>query len=87
MSDAEFEARRRLDAELGYGLSGPRGFGIITPYTGLSLTDGADRALKAGARWKASESATVALEATREEEGSESGKADHALMLRAQPRF
>ena len=87
VSDAEFDARHRLDAELGYGLSGPRGVGIITPYTGLSLTDGAKRTLKAGVRWNASESATVALEATREEEGSESGNADHALMLRAQLRF
>ena len=48
----------------GYGLSGPREFGIITPYTGLSLTGGAERTLKAGARWNASESATVTLEAT-----------------------
>ena len=87
VSDAEFDARHRLDAELGYGLSGPRGVGIITPYTGLSLTDGAKRTLKAGVRWNASESATVALEATREEKGSESGNADHALMLRAQLRF
>ena len=87
VSDAEFEAKHRLDAELGYGLSGPRGFGIITPYTGLSLTDGAERTLKAGTRWNASESATVAIEATREEGGPESGNADHALMLRAQLRF
>ena len=87
VNDAEFDARHRLDAELGYGLSGPRGVGIITPYTGLSLTDGAKRTLKAGVRWNASESATVALEATREEKGSESGNADHALMLRAQLRF
>ena len=85
--DGEFAASRGLNAELGYGLSGPQGFGILTPYTGLSLTGGAERTLKAGARWNASERATVALEATREEEGSESGNAGHTLMLRAQLRF
>lgn len=42
---------------------------------------------EAGARWNTSESATVALKATREEEGPESGNADHALMLRAELRF
>ena len=28
----EFEAERRLDAELGYGVSGPDGWGTLTPY-------------------------------------------------------
>ena len=37
VSDNEFEATRRLDAELGYGVRGPLGFGTLTPYTGISL--------------------------------------------------
>ncbi len=37
----EFEAERRLEAELGYGFGAPRGLGVVTPYAGLSLA--ADR--------------------------------------------
>ena len=59
MSDTQFEASHRLDTELGYGLAGPGGFGTLTPYIGLSLSDGAARTLKGGARWKTSQSATV----------------------------
>ena len=81
-----FEAEQRLDAELGYGLSGPYGWGTLTPYGGLTLADGAGRTLRTGVRWKASESATVGLEATRED-GAGDDAANHAIMLRAQMRF
>ena len=86
VGNAEFEAERRLDAELGYGLGGPYGWGTLTPFGGLSLSDGAQRTLRTGLRWKASESATVALEGTREENGDGETPAN-ALMLRAQVRF
>ena len=43
VSDAEFETEHRLDAELGYGLAGPHGFGTLTLYAALSLTNGAER--------------------------------------------
>ena len=33
----EFEAERRLDAEVGYGLAGPGRLGTVTPYAGLGL--------------------------------------------------
>ena len=39
----DFEAKSRLDAELGYGLRAPQGFGLVTPYAGLAITDGANR--------------------------------------------
>ena len=80
----EFEAEQRLDAEVGYGLGAPQGFGLVTPYAGLTLADGAERTLRTGLRWNASEGATVALEASREESGEARA---NALMLRAQLRF
>ena len=86
VGNAEFEAERRLDAELGYGLGGPYGWGTLTPYGGLTLADGAQRTMRTGLRWKASQSATIGLEATREDGGTEE-KPTNAVMLRAQLRF
>ena len=86
VSDNTFEADRRIDAELGYGVGGPYGWGTLTPFGGLSLSDGGQRTLRTGLRWNASESATVALEGTREENGDGETPAN-ALMLRAQVRF
>ena len=31
---SEFEATRRFNTELGYGLGAPRGLGLVTPYAG-----------------------------------------------------
>ena len=45
----EFEAEHRLDAELGYGLGGPAGLGVVTPYAGLLLANGSERAVAGGA--------------------------------------
>ena len=82
--NAEFEAEQRLDAEIGYGLGAPHGFGVVTPYAGFTLADGAERtACRTGLRWRASQSATVGLEATREDQGGR----PNAVMLRAQVRF
>ena len=86
VSDNTFEADRRIDAELGYAVGGPYGWGTLTPFGGLSLSDGGQRTLRTGLRWKASERATVALEGTREENGDGETPAN-ALMLRAQVRF
>ena len=86
VSDTDFQATQRLDAELGYGVAGPLGLGTLTPFGGLSLSDGAQRTLRTGLRWNASESATVALEGTREENGDGETPAN-TLMLRAQVRF
>ena len=36
----DFEATRRLNVEIGYGLGAPRGLGLVTPYARLSLADG-----------------------------------------------
>ena len=82
VADNAFEADRRIDAELGYGVGGPGGLGTLTPYAGLSLTNGAERTIKGGLRWNAAESATLGLEAAREERAGDA-PASHALMLRA----
>ena len=79
VADNAFEADRRIDAELGYGVGG---LGTLTPYAGLSLTNGAERTVKGGLRWNAAESATLGLEATREERAGDA-PARHTLMLRA----
>ena len=63
----DFEPGARLDAELGYGLKGPRGVGVATPYAGLGLAREDDRAWRAGARWKLAPDFTLGLEATRHE--------------------
>ena len=86
VSEAEFEAEQRIDAELGYGLRGPGGVGVLTPYTGLSLNDGGNRTLKAGARWNVADGATVGVEAAREETATQE-KPTNAVMLRAAIRF
>ena len=82
LAEDTFEAERRLEATLGYGLGAPEGFGIVTPYAALSLANGTERTLRAGVRWNAPQSATIALEATREDEGADSAPT-HAVMLRA----
>ena len=82
----DFEAKSRLEAELGYGVGAPHGPGLVTPYAGLTLSGGAHRALRTGVRWNASQSATVSLEASREVQGS--GEAPtNALTLRAEARW
>ena len=82
----DFEAKSRLEAELGYGVGAPHGPGLVTPYAGLTLSGGAHRALRTGVRWNASQSATMSLEASREGQGSGEAPAN-ALALRAEVRW
>ena len=82
----DFEDESRLDAELGYGVGGRRGIGVLTPYTGLTLGDGGTRTLRTGARWTIAPETTVSLDATREERSGHETQSD-ALMLRASMRF
>ena len=60
--ETEFEARARLEAELGYGIGVPGTRGVATPYTGLSLGEGGQRTYRAGARWNVAPGATLGLE-------------------------
>ena len=62
-ADREFEAEGRLEAELGYGIGVRRTRGVMTPYTGLSLTEGSGRTLPgAGTRWTVAPGAVLGLE-------------------------
>ena len=81
----EFEAERRLEAELGYGfgLSGTRG--LLTPYTALSWAEGGART-RTGARWQLAPAAALGLEWTHEPGAGEKPSAN-ALMLRTQVRW
>ena len=77
--DREFEAEGRLEAELGYGI-GVRGTrGVVTPYTGLSLTQGAGRTL-AGTRWTVAPGAVLGLEGIYADGKFASTAASDALM-------
>ena len=82
----DFEAKGRLEAELGYGVGAPHGPGLVTPYAGLTLSGDAHRALRTGVRWNASQSAAVSLEASREGQGSGEAPAN-ALTLRAEAHW
>ena len=77
----EFEAGSRLETEVGYGLRAPLGAGVLTPYTGLSLSEGGARTGRLGSRWEVAPGAVFGLEASREEGG------DDALMLRGRLRW
>ena len=85
-ANADSEPRARLDAELGYGLKGPRGVGVATPYAGLGLAREGERAWRAGARWKLAPRFTLGLEATRHEP-STNAPPEHRLMLRGALRW
>ena len=76
-----FDAKRALEAELGYGLA-VKGT-TLTPFTGLTLSEGGQR-LRAGARWKVGTDATLSLEATRDENEAEPR---HGLEFRAAIRW
>ena len=85
-ANEDFEAERRLDAELGYGLGGPAGLGVVTPYAGLSLAGGGERAWRAGARWQVAPAATLGLEGTRREAANDDVP-EHGITLRGALRW
>ena len=76
---SDFEAGRRLEAEVGYGLGLGRAPGVLTPYAGLSWSDGG-RVWRTGARWQVAPGTAVSLEATREE--AYEGASELGLLLR-----
>ena len=60
----EFEAESRIETELGYGVGLRNGFGVVTPFAGMTLGDG--RTMRTGARWQVSRDAALGVEARRE---------------------
>ena len=65
--DGKLDAGSRLETEVGYGLRAPGGYGVMTPYTGLSLSGGGGRTMRAGARWAVAPDVTAGFEASRSE--------------------
>ena len=68
-----------------FGVLGPRGLGVVTPYAGLGLADDESRTWRVGARWRIGADASLNLEDTRSEAGT--GRApEHGFVLRLQSR-
>ena len=57
----------RLNAEIGYGFAAPFSPGLLTPYAGTVLTDGAARTYRLGTRWTSMSGLTLNLEGQRQE--------------------
>ena len=74
-----FEAGRRLDAEVGYGLAGPNGTGTVAPYAALGLAGEGARSWRAGVRWQVAPAVRLGIEGTRQENA---GDDEQGLLLR-----
>ena len=57
----------QLNAEIGYGLAAPFGPGLLTPYAGTVLSDGAARTYRLGTRWTAVSGLSLTLDGQRQE--------------------
>ena len=77
----KFEAERRLEAELGYGLGAFGGHGVVTPYAGLGLAEAGDRTWRAGARWSLAPHLAMSLDGTRREPANDNAP-EHAGQFR-----
>ena len=71
----------RLEAEIGYGLPAFDGHGVLTPYGGLSLSDGGSRSWRVGGRLAIGPSLTLGLEGERYESAND--RPHHSVMLKA----
>ena len=76
----------RLEAEIGYGMGMPGGRGVLTPYTGLSLSNDGERTYRAGGRWNVAPAFNLSLEGDRRE-SADDDPPGHTLILRASPRW
>ena len=56
----------RLTAEVGYGFTA-FARGLLTPYAGTSLADGAARTYRLGTRWQGTTGLMLSLEGTRQD--------------------
>ena len=84
--EEEFEATGRIETQLGYGIGMPGTRGVVTPYAGLSLSEGSSRTVRAGTKWSLAPGAVLGLEATRQ--GGANGTAGtNAITFRSELRW
>ena len=76
----------RVDAELSYALTGPRGRGLQTPYAALSQAVAGETALRLGWRLTVSPLSHLDLQGTRRQP-ADGGPADHGVQLRMGMRW
>ena len=81
-----FKPEGRLDAEVGYGLHGPRGAGTLTSHAGLSLTGRGTQQLRVGASWRLAPHAMLDVEGTRDT-GHGWEEPGRAIMFRVSARW
>ena len=83
LSPGSFDPGARLDAEIGYGLAAYRG--LLTPYTGLSYSEGGG-VWRAGTRWSLGSAFELEIEASlREPAGGED--TESGVLLRGSKRW
>jgi len=75
----------RVDAEIGYGLSGILARGVMTPFAGLVLTNDSSRRYRLGSYFEFADWLRFSAEAGREERGSR--LPNHGVLLRAHLRW
>ena len=78
-----FDAAGRVEAEIGYGVSALGGR-LLTPYSGLSVTDDGSRRYRVGSRLELDGLVAVSLEVGRREAAGRED--DHRVMLQLQVR-
>ena len=69
----------RLETRLSYGLAGPRGLGVLTPYAGLEQW-GQTKSLMLGSLWQMSERTRLEVRATHRK-GLADAPADNAIQI------
>ena len=80
------QAGGRMQTDIAYGVSAPRGLGMVTPYAGVGLVDTGTRSWRMGARWQVAPAANVSLDGTRREAAVDEGS-EHRLMLHGALRW
>ena len=84
--DEEFEAERRIEGEVGYGLGAFGGHGVVTPWAGFGLAEAGDRTWRAGARWSPAPHLAMSLDATRREAANDDAP-EHGVQFRFSLRW
>ena len=79
--DDDFEAERRLEGEVGYGLGAFGERGVVTPYAGFGLAEAGDRTWRAGARWSLAPHLAMSLDGARREPANDDAP-EHGAQFR-----